>query len=1245
MDSLLSADDKKAITNIFKNISETQEFEIMVGNYKSTNKLSYEAFSKMQNYLKYRSKLQSLKLNLENTMDISYKPHKTKSKELPNYRITISGLSNINKHMEPIHTRNNHVIFNLLVDMEQAHDNIELMKKIKNKDFIHDVDDYNFRVRMSQEIDVPKDERKSISSLDEKSQDSIHYRMKERLSLFVHETPKSSVRIDLTKARMGRSYNSTISANPSYEIEVEIISDKPDDKLLTIALEEIHKILQIIQQSNYIVSESVSYMVVNKYKEILGISGKHESLQVRNTKSLEVGHVVDNLTNNYAITDKADGERYYLIIVEFKVFLISMNLNVRFLGISLDSNLNSYNNTIMDGELIFLNKHNRHLFMVFDCLFSGTTDVRNIKSLMERIKIANNIINQCFVFKGQQNFIRDELPESKTFNMDKILSYHSRQIDSYMELINKDIQLEKQYPLIRTKYFINCLGVRDNEVFKYSNLLWNKYVLDPNGQCPYLLDGIIYQPLEQKHIISQKESTFLDYKWKPPHTNSIDFYIVFDKDFKTGDIRQVFDNTNSGDNQGNNQRNYYIARLHVGQKTKEGEKPILFGERELLYTTHIYLDSHGIPRDIEGRPINDKTVVEFYYDSNPDIDDMQRWIPIRTRYDKTDAVINRGVKYGNNAGVAKLVWESIINPVLMSDITILSQDSMYSNHMELMRKKINYSIVPTEDDKLKESYYQRRTNLARPMRAFHNFIKMNLIENYCNSRFSNDGKISVLDIGCGIGGDMGKFYNAGVSVYVGIDVDKNGLLSNGDSAITRYNDKPWKDKIDMNFIHADGSSILAYDDQLKAIGRMDKTNKQLMDRFFSKDIDKRFIFDRISCQFAFHYFLRNETTWANILENINMYLKNGGYMFITCFDAKKIIKLLKENNGRFTTHYTDKDGKEQVLFDIVQRYSDEDLKKSKLGLVIDMHTAIFMNEGTFEPEYLVEEEFLISEFKKKCKMELVDSGTFEEQKNIHEDYFTKIIPKMQGSRLSYGKGLDSMLITSSEYYNKDDPINAACYGFSNLNRYYVFRKGKSKSKDEIPDMKSHEPLEGKEKKPPKKNKQRGGDGSDGAEGTPKSIKKLDFDELLNNDFYFNKGIGESSVSFYNSIHMILKKSGMIPKSVSKEEFFGEIHEDNAIDSAIMKKVAKDIIVKHENESGETIQILNGVNLVVLEKDCNGAQECYHYGKRTSPIKKDKTIMLYRGKKAFYPVAMKKGEEYTYIHDTKDKTLMKVLENL
>ena len=87
------------------------------------------------------------------------------------------------------------------------------------------------------------------------------------------------------------------------------------------------------------------------------------------------------------------------------------------------------------------------------------------------------------------------------------------------------------------------MGIEDNEIFKMTSLLWRLYETDARMKCPYLLDGLIFQGLNQKYTTIKSNDKYPEYKWKPPNRNSIDFYVEFEKDPKTGKILTVYNNS------------------------------------------------------------------------------------------------------------------------------------------------------------------------------------------------------------------------------------------------------------------------------------------------------------------------------------------------------------------------------------------------------------------------------------------------------------------------------------------------------------------------------------------------------------------------------------------------------------------------------------------------------------------------------------------------------------------------------
>ena len=620
------------IRKLFKTIKNTSEFEFVMFSRKDKS-LTHEKYISLLRVLKKRaSKDKKLKLvSNEVTLDVSYNPEKGTS-----YRATLMDRESINKYMQRLASANSHVIFRELVKLSTKDKNIQAIKKGKSDENTIDVDDLYMRVRLSDELKLTKEEINNLSNLDHSEMKKIILRFKERTSLYIIDTDNEYVKIDLTITRMDARYNRLNDAIPHYELEIETKSDKPNEKLLDVMFNETEALFKVLQQSNFIITKSLSEKVIQDYKILLSVPTANEnSLYGRQPVSLEIQYV-ESISNKYAVTDKADGERHFLIINDNHVYLMNKNLDVRDTGIILKKDQQGYNNSIVDGELIFVK--GRHVFLVFDCLFEGGIDIRKQVKLETRLVHADNIINNCFVFEKQKGYEFESLKQTKNFSLDKELEFHRGQIKKMFDNLNHDISLEKEYVLVRRKYFIHSLGAKPWEIYSYSSLIWRLYTNDPEIKCPYVLDGLIYQPNEQAYVVNKKESKYDDFKWKPPGKNSIDFYIEYVKD-ANGNVVSIYDNSydevvddpNAIDtvDQRIRNKNYKICRLFVGDTVGRAEKPILFREKDDLYEAYILLKD-GEARDVDGNILTDKTVVEFYYNADANISHKFKWIALNT---------------------------------------------------------------------------------------------------------------------------------------------------------------------------------------------------------------------------------------------------------------------------------------------------------------------------------------------------------------------------------------------------------------------------------------------------------------------------------------------------------------------------------------------------------------------------------------------------------------------------------------
>jgi SAM-dependent methyltransferase len=1031
---LLTKEQDSLIDKLIKSYSKNNEFEVSVFSSKETSseQLTLERFNNLNSVLsvvtkknqeKYAKKEETL---LDINMMVGDKTMEEDSKT--NYRISINNLDKINEYMSMMHMRKNHLVFGVLVGFimdksvdEKDKKHISIMKKTKNFGNYVVVEEIYSKFKLDFEESLSEDEMKKLlkvnKNFDMNSYDII-YRFKERSSYFIVKGD-NVFRIDLTKVRTSNLINNIENSQYRYEIEIESeIKDK--GKFLSQLFDVIEFVIKCIQGTNHIVTKSMSNAVLNEYRDILDINKFKTNLYARQPISLEVQHVVDSLPNKYAVTDKADGDRYFMLVFDGRCYLISTNLVVRDTGIDIDK---KYNKTIVDGEFIFLPTYNRYLYMGFDCLTVGDKNMRDEANLFVRLAALDEVVDEInkTKYKHKKNSNID-------FNdIEKLKQQHVKNITDFFDDISKELESKSTKIIFRRKYFIESNGIKDNEIFKYSELLWNTYTINSKIKCPYELDGLIYQPLDQKYIIEVEKIKYFDYKWKPPSHNSIDFYVEFEKDKNSGKILKIYDNSIEGVVKN---KPYVILNLFAGNSNKGIEKPMLFGIKEGISQCYLYLDDNGIPRSEDGRQLNDKTVIEFYYKTDGDYQKPYRWIPIKTRYDKTESVQKFQRRYGNSYVTAQKVWNTIVNPVLMSDFATLSDDKLYNQYFKKMQERIDFNLLNLE--KKQNIYYQQKSDLVKNMGQFNNWVKSNVIYTYCNAKSYDGIQLKVLDIGCGRGGDIQKWYYCEVEMYTGFDPDLEGLTNATDGAITRYNQqKARHDRFfPAYFALGTGSALLQYEEQLKALGRLRPDDKKVYDKILTWN-DKRTIFDRANFSYSIHYMLSDENSFNNLLENLNRYLRDGGLIMFCTFDGEVVKEKLK-GKDRLIEYYDD-NGEKKVLYEIVKRYDDD--SKDKLGLAIDVHMSWISEEGVYITEYLVLPDFIIKTLRDRCSLELVETLSFKELFDNNREYLK--------TASKYEVDKEKKFYSNVYEFYKNTDFNKKCQEYSFLSKYYVFRKTES----------------------------------------------------------------------------------------------------------------------------------------------------------------------------------------------------------
>lgn len=227
------------------------------------------------------------------------------------------------------------------------------------------------------------------------------------------------------------------------------------------------------------------------------------------------------------------------------------------------------------------------------------------------------------------------------------------------------------------------------------------------------------------------------------------------------------------------------------------------------------------------------------------------------------------------------------------------------------------------------------------MRNFNNWIKSVLIGEYLELvRRKNRRNISVLDLGCGKGGDLLKWKKGQINKLVCVDIADISV----EQCTKRYADMKcrgysYEPLYVAEFIRADGT-------------------KELLSEKYK---DPNATFDICSCQFVYHYSFESLEQADTMLKNACDRLRPGGYFIGTTPNAFELVKRLEASETNCFGN---------------ELYSVTFQKKGEYPLFGCQYD--FNLEGVVNvPEFLVYFP-LFEEMAKRHKMKLVLKKTFAE---------------------------------------------------------------------------------------------------------------------------------------------------------------------------------------------------------------------------------------------------------------------------
>ena len=327
--------------------------------------------------------------------------------------------------------------------------------------------------------------------------------------------------------------------------------------------------------------------------------------------------------------------------------------------------------------------------------------------------------------------------------------------------------------------------------------------------------------------------------------------------------------------------------------------------------------------------VTDNMIVECYYDSSQK--EGSRWRVLKNREDKTSGYqenftknIYEVSKGPNSWRTSMSVWNSIQNPI-DEDILFGKKELGNNYYMKLHKKSLD------------------RTDKNFQLYMFNNFIKTFLYEKYVKKGNT------VLDLAGGRGGDLYKLQHSDYILHINV---VNQVL---EEAQRRYDGMRNK-KPNIDFLQFDllGNNV----------NKIQKIKN-------SKNISK---FDVITCQFAFHYMCKSKKTIDFILDIISNNIKENGYFIMTGYNGKKIHTMFQE------FYYKDFEYKNTRFAKIIPKYDT-----SKTFKNYGQSVSVWVEKiGLFQDEYLIHNEYLIKQMKKR-NITLVENVSFEEKIEDYRD--------------------------------------------------------------------------------------------------------------------------------------------------------------------------------------------------------------------------------------------------------------------
>lgn len=850
----------------------------------------------------------------------------------------------------------------------------------------------------------------------------------------------------------------------------------------------------------------------SKYRQKPNFIGPNPVTLSRMNMTLVSQPLYPNIINeSYNVTDKADGNRCFLVVDgEGGVYLMDANMHIYATGWRIRTDVPAVAATVLEGGAPGAKKTLLPRKPTGDSLLNTVLDCEFVTRTKEGKLIWHALIFDAYFVGGIDVRILPFREEAALDDISRIGMDRFSKMKMWFQRYEATRDAHRPSPnnvIVRVKDFY--FGSSTTSVLAQASALLRR---EHKGEFEYHTDGLIFTPnlyavgtsrVGESPPRETGKRWAQQFKWKPPEENTIDFLIRVRRDPTTGremiqaarqrdgSVRfyKIFDLYSAGTQFDAVQDPYTVfmqTPITAGKNTEDTSKELnqfaevlfqpLEPEDPMASVSYMFVEPRsalgvapdedtetgGIPfdgivwtRGDNPEQIISDTVVEMRY--NPAAAAGWRWEPLRIRHDKTEryhiskALRRQEGSVMNAVDVAMSVWKTLHAPVSVDDV--------------LTARGLDEAAV--------QAYFSAETSdemrgTTAPLRKFHNqFIKDALLLQTVAIR-SADGKRgpAVWDIGSGTGQDIHKYNRNGYEFALMTDATEDNIKNpyRGASWLAlqklrereRAGEAPQK-KTDIIFAWADGANSLENGD-----AGLSQTDKDVLKTLFTvpertayrefPESVANFIrvkelagaasrgFDVVSCMFTLHYFFEKEESLNGLLRNIERHLRVGGHMVMANFDGEAVYTLLYPLEKGQT--FVRRDSRGNEMWHITKLYDNVGKLEDGIGDIYGLKIAVsFYRVTDTYVEFLVPHNLLVA------RMAEIGCVTAEGigSRGPHAEL------------LKHGTGM------FGDAYHDAIGENRALFemtpemlAYSELNRWYIFRRERKTSTKAIDNAPHHE---------------------------------------------------------------------------------------------------------------------------------------------------------------------------------------------